>query len=700
VRGEAHRRLTIVVAPVARWPSILLPASPHFQLAAALVAGALLLLSGGFTALHLPVAASVSAYTSLAIGMVYGVAAAYEALRAKAFDIDVLMVVAAALAAFIGHPAEGALLLTLFVLAGSLEDLATEKTNREISSLATLLPADCLVLRPDAVAPSGSPASRPTGAEQGWVLADASTLVTGETIRVRPGERAPTDCKITVGESSFDQSAITGEAIPRPVAPGDELFAGTINTDDAVEATVLRPVRESSIQKILDMVTSARERRQPIQQFIDRFSQPYSLGVLFASIAIFFIWWQLLGVPAFGLSVVTSHAAAGDADGRQSALYTAITFLIVTSPCALIIATPTATLCAIARAARGGVLVKGGDALLRLAATTAMCLDKTGTLTFGRPRLYEVHPVAWSDGQTLLAVAAALELNSTHPIATAIKEAAKERLTPPLSPPLESINHHTAKGLEAQWEGRPVRLGTYHFVEPLIAPCYRARIREILGRIQRRGHIAIVIAAADHASTPDLAPSQCGVLIMSDALRPGAHNLAQQLREMGISPIVMLTGDNILTAQRVAQGLSLDDFHADLLPQDKLTHIQRIKAAAPTRTHVALVGDGMNDAPALAAADVSLAMGAIGTAAALENADVVLLSESLTPIPWAIALARRARRTIFINITFATSVIVLMAAVALVASALHSPLPLWAGVLAHEGGTLLVVLHSLWLLRK
>lgn len=684
---EAGSVATLVGLPSLRYSEFLL--APRTRLYASMGAGALLLVAGGLQWVELSRVSLIVSYVSLGIGMCYGLVAAYEALRLRAFDIDVLMVVAAALAALIGHPAEGALLLTLFVLAGSLEDLATARTDREISALAQLLPAGALVLR--ARGPAGVPE---------FIEAEAVTLKPGETIRVRPGEMAPVDCKITVGESSFDQSAITGEATPRVVGPGDELFAGTVNTDDPVDAVVLRAVSESSLQKILNLVLLARERREPVQRVIDRFSQPYSLCVMVGSIVVFLVWWLVLGAPAFGLG---AGVVEGGVDGRESALYTAITFLIVTSPCALIIAVPTATLCAIARAAKSGVLIKGGDALSRLAATSALCSDKTGTLTFGRPRLYEVHPVGGSEGSQLLGLAAALEADSTHPIATAIRGAAVERKIAALSPGVTRVNHQTARGIEGEWNGRLVRLGSYDFVEELIPTCYRARTREVLGRIQRRGHIAVVIGAAEHATQPDAHPAQCGVLIMSDALRPGAHNLVKRLHALNIRPVVMLTGDNALTAERVAQGLGLDGYFAHLLPQDKLDHLRRIKASHPEFPrrghHVALIGDGINDAPALAGADVSLAMGTIGTAAALENADIVLLSDSLAPIPWAIGLARRARRTVLINIILATAVIVIMAAVTLIASRTGHPLPLWIGVLAHEGGTLLVVLHSLTLLR-
>lgn len=651
------------------------------ELRSAIVAG--VLLGIGFV-LHtlLDIAWAESfVWLSLAIGMVYGGRPAIESLRDKRFDIDVLMVVGASLAAYLGHPEEGALLLFLFVLAGALEDLAMHRARREVEALHTLMPTEAMVLR-DGV----------------WAEVAAESLVAGDRVKIRPGERVPADANVLMGESSMDQSAITGESIPRHVKPGDELFAGTINTDDVIEATVLRPVSESSLQKILELVTKAREQREPVQRTIDRLSQPYALSVLGISTLVFLVWWLGLSRPWY------------------DSMYTAITLLIVASPCALVIATPTATLAAIARAARGGVLFKGGQSIDQLANIGSVCMDKTGTLTYGRPHLYEVHPVAWSDGAEMLAIAASLEADSTHPIASAVREAAKQRGVTPAK--LENINHTTAQGLEGRFEGRPVRLGRYSFAEPLIPICFRNRVQEVLGKIQERGHIAVVVARGALASdAPEAQTDEGGevaVLIMADTVRPGASTLVQELHALKVRPVRMLTGDNKITAERVGKSLGLDAVDADLLPADKLRIVGEMKRDA-ARVHkrgepdadahnrvlaggVAVVGDGVNDAPALAASDVAIAIGTIGTAAALESADVVLLSDDLATIPWAIRLARRARWTIKANLTLAMSVIILMGIATLVGSLIDRPIPLAIGVLAHEGGTLLVVGNSLLLL--
>ncbi len=637
--------------------------SPRAELRAAIVAGVLLAL--GYLLhvwLEVPYAEGFI-WSSLAIGMAFGGRAALVALARGRFDIDVLMVVGAGLSAAIGHPEEGALLLFLFVLSGALEDMAMRRTAREVEALHTLMPTDALVLR------AGE-----------WVEADAKSLVAGERIKVRPGERVPADAVVRAGSSSMDQAAITGESMPRSVEPGDELFAGTINTDDPLEAEVLRAAGESSLQRILDLVMRAREQREPVQRAIDRLSQPYAIGVTALGLVVLLGW-------RYGLE-----------RGWVEAAKTAITLLIVASPCALVIATPTATLAAIARAARGGVLFKGGQAIENLARTRSVCFDKTGTLTIGRPRLYEVHPVGWSDGSELLGVAAGLEADSTHPIASAVREAAASRGVAPITP--RHANHVQARGIAGSFEGFDARLGTYAFCEACIPTCLRARVREVLSRIQERGHIGVVAArCAPGAEGDGEATGSAAVLIMADAVRPGATTLARDLHALGVRPVRMLTGDNAVTARRVSESLGLDRFDAELLPEDKLRIVGEMRGEARARAGgVAVIGDGVNDAPALAGADASIAIGAIGTAAALESAETVLLADDLAVLPWAVGLARRARATVTRNLVFAISVIVVMGAATLVGAYVRRPLPLSVGVLAHEGGTLLVVLNSLAIL--
>ncbi len=600
-------------------------------------------------------------WCSLGIGMVYGVRAAINALRHFTVDIDVLMVVGAGLAAGIGHPAEGALLLFLFTLSGALEDLALARTKREIEALHKLLPTEAIVYR-----------------DGTWVEATPESLAPGDRIKIRPGERVPADAAIEEGTSSLDQSTLTGESLPRTVHPGDPIYAGTVNLDSALIAAVTRPAAESSLQRVLNLVMEAREQREPMQRLIDRLGQPYAWGVLTLSLAILLVWWLAFREPF------------------SDAAYTAITFLIVLSPCALILATPTATLAAIARGARAGVLFKGGQSIERLSRVGAVCFDKTGTLTYGRASLVQVVPIGWSNTDRLLAVAAALEADSTHPIAKAVRDGATERGVKPAT--VTETKHSAGQGVTGRFEGDDVAVGSFDFVEPIIPACLRAKTNEVLTQVQGQGRIGAVIAAGgDHGAA--------AALVIADAIRPGAEGMVRELHALDIRPVVMLTGDNRITADYIARAVGIDRWHADLMPEDKVRLLRELKverqrepAGGGKFPAVAFIGDGVNDAPALAAADIAIAIGSIGSDAALESSDIVLLNDNLACVPWAISLARRARAILRFNITIAMSVIVLMGLATLIGSRTGLIVPMSIGVIAHEGGTLFVIVNALRLL--
>jgi len=633
--------------------------SPRGELFAGILAGLLLLLGVVLPRLGLQPFGSALVWSSLAIGMFHGGRAAWEALRQLKFDIDVLMVVGAASAALMQKPAEGALLLFLFVLSGALEALATARTTRAVEALHKLMPTRALKL---------APATTDT-----WSEVTPESLLPDDLIKILPGESIPADALITDGTSSINQASLTGESMPRNVARGDTLFAGTINVGNPLQARVTKPARESSLQRVLDLVIKAQQQREPVQRLIDRISQPYAIGVLAFSIAILLIWWL-----AFG-------------DAFKDSAFTAMTLLIVASPCAVIIATPTATLAAITRAARAGVLFKGGQSIERLARLGAVCFDKTGTLTVGRPRVQQLHPIGWSDENRLLEAAAAVEQNSTHPIALAVRDAATERNLAPLI--ATNPQFTVGRGMSADIDGKPARIGNLIFTEEIIPVCLRARVREVLTSVQSHGSIGTVIAW----------DQQAGVIILADSVRPGAAQLVEELHTLGVRPVVMLTGDNHATAKAVADSLGLDRFFAELMPQDKVDAVARLKAElanTPSARYraVGVIGDGVNDAPALTMADVSIAIGSIGSDAALESADIVLLSDDLSVLPWVVRLARRARRTILINLSLALTAIVIMVIAVIVGSRIGHPLPLWMGVLGHEGGTLFVVANSLILL--
>lgn len=630
--------------------------SPASELPLAIAAGCTLAVGYGLAAWLAPwleqravqIVGKILIWISLGLGAIHGTRAAWESLKELQPDIDVLMVVGAGLAAGIGHPEEGALLLFMFTLAGALESRALARTKQAVERLSKLMPANALLR------------DEHTG---DWREVNPDTLKAGDVVLVRPGETIPADGLVIDGYSEIDQSTLTGESLPRSVQVGDEVFAGTINQHTALEVRISRPITESSLQRIMKLVIEAQETRQPLQRLIDRFSTPYTVTVFGLAIVTF------VGLLALGGMAVTDAA------------YRSITLLVVASPCALVIATPTATLCGLSRAARAGVLIKGGDALERLSNITMVAMDKTGTLTTGQIEVTHVEPIAASDVESLLSIAMAAEQRSTHPIAAAVVRLAEAHHLRPAD--LVSLTNVPGRGIEGEFEGKPVRIGNYDFCEPLIPICFRRHTQQIIQHIAAAGGKAVVIAH----------DGQALVLSLADQPREGAEDLTRELREVGVKSVTMLTGDTTLIAERLAKQLGIDNVKAELLPEDKVEQIQQLRREAAPDARIAVIGDGVNDAPALAVADVGLAMGGIGADAALETADVVLLHDNLDRIPWSFNLARRVRRIMLANLIFATSVIAVLAVATIFG---YVPLPL--GVIGHEGSTLLVVANSLRLL--
>lgn len=660
--------------------------SPEWQMPIALAAGGALLI--GYS-LHLLVDAEESPiagafhyaghaliWVSLALGMIHGVRAAVEAIAERRLSIDILMVVGAGLAASIGHPSEGALLLFMFTLAGALEHRALSRARDAVTRLHKIMPQEAMK----------------RGGDGRWVEALPEDLVVGDEIMVRAGETVPADAVVLSGRSTVDQSALTGESLPRAVDAGDEVFAGTLNQNGAIEARVTRPVSESSLRKILTLVTEAQEQRQPMQRLIDRFSTPYTASA-FGLAALVFIGFALFGTDGAGERMTVFDAA-----------YRAITLLIVASPCALVIATPTATLCGLNRAARAGLLVKGGDALERLARVRTVALDKTGTLTTGRievveTTLYDAGGAARDDGglRGLLAIALAMEQRSTHPVAGAIVRHAEALGLEPAE--IADFHLHAGKGISATHSGAAIHLGAMDHIEGKLAGSLRDTVKRAVDAAWDRGAITAVMVAGERAIVFELA----------DRVRDGARELIRDLRGAGVRRVAMLTGDSWPVARTVAERLGIDerDVRAELLPEGKVEEVrwlkeeatngQRVGAGGNGRAHagLAVVGDGVNDAPALALADIGLAMGGIGADAALETADVVVLNDDLRVIPWAFRLARHVQRIMLANLVFATLVIVVLAAFALLGW-----IPMGVGVIGHEGSTLLVVANSLQILAR
>lgn len=597
-------------------------------------------------------------WVSLALGAVHGLKAAGESIAAREPNIDVLMVVGAGLAAAIGHPGEGALLLFMFTLAGALEHRAMAKAKDAVARLSKLMPNEAM-RRTSANGTEGA----------GWEPVKPEELRIDDLVLVRPGETVPADGTIEKGQTTLDQSHLTGESLPRAVEKGDEVYAGTMNQNGAIEVRISRPVAESSLQKILELVLEAQEQRQPLQRVIDKFSTPYTLSVF--------------AIATLALVLLASTRIGGGEDPLSwaDAAYRAITLLIVASPCALVIATPTATLCGLNRAARAGLLVKGGEALERLSSVNTIALDKTGTLTTGRIEVVETRVIAGDESaaSALLPVVLAMEEQSTHPIAMAIARSARASGARPAM--IDRFEMVPGKGIRAMHAGEPAYIGNIEYIAPLLSADDRVNAERVLVKVRAEGAITAVFA---HAGT-------VMVFTLADTLREGAKRLVAELHALGIDRVVMLTGDHENIAAKLGAEIGVDEVHAGLLPEDKVEQIRRLRAEAGTR--LAVVGDGVNDAPALAMADVGLAMGGIGTDAALEAADVVILNDDLAVIPWAIRTTRRVRHVMYFNIVFAMSVILVLAAFTLVGW-----IPMGVGVIGHEGSTLIVVAVSLLIL--
>ena len=566
-------------------------------------------------------------------------ATAWTALRRGRIDVNVLMLVAAAGAAWLGAWAEGSVLLFLFSSSNAMEFYAMGRTRRAIRALLKLRPSVALVRR-DSVT----------------LTVPADELLIGDIVVVRPAERLAADGVVTAGESSVDQAPITGESIPVDVAPGSSVFAGTINQRGGLEVRVTKDPRETTLARIIALVEEAQSVQVPAQRLIDRFGQIYAVVILAGS--------------ALAYAAMT---AAGVDPG--AALYRAITLLVVASPCAIVISTPAAVLSAIANAARHGILFKGGAFLEELASVDTVVFDKTGTLTVGRPAVTDVVALA-DDPNTLLAATAALEQRSEHALADAVVRACRDRGLPLAA--AESFQSVTGRGVRGRVDGVSLRAGSAAFMreEGVAIP---DDIRGAVERLQHDGKTLVYVADGRLR----------GVIAVADVPRPQARPALRSLRALGVTRLAMLTGDNAGAARSVAQRLGIDDVRAELLPDQKADAVRRMEGDG----RVAVVGDGVNDAPALAAAHVGIAMGAAGTDAALETADVVLMGDDLTRLPYAVGLSRRTRRTVAQNLTFASCVIA-----GLITLTLFFGLRLAFGVVGHEGSTVVVVLNGLRLL--
>jgi Cd2+/Zn2+-exporting ATPase len=567
---------------------------------------------------------------------------AWQRLKSGQLDIHFLMIAVAGGAAAIGAWREGALLLFLFSASGAMEHYAMGRTRREIGALLRGAPKTALVID--------------DGREREIPVDD---LLPGMTVRVVAGGQIPVDMTVTRGHSECDESNLTGESVPVPKGPGDTALAGTINLSGVLEGAVLRPAAESSLQRIIRLIREAQGLRAPSQTFTDRFGTTYTWIILSACTIMFFVWWLGVGLPPF----------TGTEETR-SAFYRAMTLLVVASPCALVLSVPSGILSAIAAGARRGILFRGGAPIENLALVNVVALDKTGTLTSGQLTLAGIEMVRGTEAE-LLAAAQALARHSAHPLSRAIRRLALQRGTPEQ----DAEKHETlpGRGVRAVLAGHAAVLGSRAFVA--------AETGIDLPDAPHASDAAEVWVAGDGA---------VGCLRFRDEVRPQSRELLDKLRARGIRT-VMLTGDRHGPAEAMGRAAGVEEIRAGLLPQDKVAAVEELKDGGKNR--VAMVGDGVNDAPCLAAADIGVAMGARGSDAALEQAEVVLMNDRLENFLLALDLSTDARRIIRQNMVVALGTVGLMALATFV-----FPVPLALGVAAHEGSTVVVVLNSLRLL--
>ncbi len=585
---------------------------------------------------------------------------AFENIRAFRLEIDLLMLVAAIGAATLGEWAEGALLLFLFSLGHALEHYAMGRAKRAIEALAELAPQTALVRR-----------------DNQTVDLPVEQLRLGDVVIVKPNERIPADGFVLKGESSVNQAPITGESVPvdkravddpkqaaaNPdrVGPENRTFAGTINGGGALEIQVTKLSSESTLARVVQMVNEAETQKSPTQRFTDRFERIFVPAVLAFAVLLLFTWTVI------------------DEPFRDS-FYRAMAVLVAASPCALAISTPSAVLSGVARAARGGVLVKGGGPLENLGRLGAIAFDKTGTLTEGKPRLTDAVAASGRSQEELLRVAIAVEKLSDHPLAAAVVQGGKERLKGDSDLQAHDVQSITGRGVKATINGQPVYIGKDRLFGEIDGTPIPDELRKSTEDLKAGGRTTMIVRQGD---------AYLGVLGLMDTPRDAAKVVIGRLKELGVKRMIMLSGDNQQVADAVAQQVGIDEAIGDLMPDDKVEAIKKLSQ----EEGVAMVGDGVNDAPAMASATVGIAMGAAGSDVALETADVALMADDLNHLPFAVGLSRKTSRIIRQNLWFSLGM------VAFLIPATVLGLQMGAAVLFHEGSTLLVVFNALRLLK-
>ena len=581
---------------------------------------------------------------SIVLGGVFTGRRALASLRAGILDINVLMVIAVGGAMALRQWTEAASVVFLFALAQLLEARAMDRARGAIRALMDLAPAEAIVRR---------------DGDQLRLPVDEVRI--GDTILVGPGEKLPLDGRVVAGDSYVNQAPVTGESLPVEKTAGDDVFAGTINGRGALDVIVTRLRRDSTLARIIHLVERAQAQRAPSQTFVDRFARIYTPVVLAVAVIVALAPPLLLGAS------------------WSVWLYRSLVLLVISCPCALVISTPVSIVSALAAAARKGVLIKGGAHLERMASIRCIAFDKTGTLTYGRLHVVDVLPVDGAAPSEVLRLAASLEMRSEHPIGKAIVSyAASEGITPVS---VDSFQAIPGRGAEAQLGAHRLVVGSHRLFEErgLCSP----QMEAALDALTARGCGSVMVAAAGTA---------VGVIGVADEPRESAHDAVALLREQGIQQVILLTGDQESAGRALAEALDLDGHRAALLPEDKVTAVEELR-----RRHgaLAMIGDGVNDAPALAAADVGIAMGVAGSDIALETADVALMADELLKIPYALRLSRATTRNIRANIAFSIALKAAFLVLAVTGAA-----TLWMAVAADMGASLIVIANALRLLRE
>ncbi|KGM45025.1 cadmium transporter [Neobacillus niacini] len=563
------------------------------------------------------------------------------------FDMKTLMTIAVIGAAFIGEWGEGATVVILFAISEALESYSMDKARQSIRSLMDIAPKEALIRR---------------GNQE--ITVEVDDIQISDIMIVKPGQKIAMDGIVVKGLSAVNQAAITGESVPVAKTVDDEVFAGTLNEEGLLEIRVTKHVDDTTIAKIIHLVEEAQAERAPSQAFVDRFAKYYT---------------PLIMLVALGVAVVPPILFEADWDKW---IYQGLAALVVGCPCALIISTPVAIVTAIGNAARNGVLIKGGIHLEEMASIKAIAFDKTGTLTRGIPAVIDFLPQQNKDSKELLSIIAALENGSQHPLASAIMEKAEQENLPYHSVSIEDFSSIIGKGIKGKINGETYYVGSPNLFEEILLNGIPSNLKSQISELQNQGKTVMAAGTTTEVM---------GLIAVADVLRENSKSVIQKLHTLGIQKTIMLTGDNAGTAKAIGKQVGVSDLQSELLPQDKLTFIKELRGKYG---RVAMVGDGVNDAPALAASTVGIAMGGAGTDTALETADIALMADDLGKLPFTVKLSRKALTIIKQNITFSLGI-------KLLALLLVIPgwLTLWIAIFADMGATLIVTLNGLRLLR-